>query len=508
MEFELSGVAIRASVPILFLLLCCISSCNISLEVQTPAAPKVSSVLVTTAAPGMAITRTASPTPTATLTIQPINAVRSTNCSPRTDWAIYIVVAGDTLGSIARRTGTTVNLLAEANCLADANQIMAGQQLRIPHSSLDVPTPVGPPTPNGVRVGGQLTISPVIGDEAGWLVLQAGSVVTITWPRAEQLGAVEVNFTLSPPGTGSTPTYIGTDINTADGVSIQWTVPSTGTQGYLEATAGTLGGRVLVDQTQIPLKILAAPQNSGGGVQINSFIVSPNPVQRGGVLTLSWSTSGASRVQIERYSENGRPINELWGRNIPLNGSMTYTLPSEEYFNHISFVLTADPGQASSVSQRADTELVCPFATIFFGCPMTQQTTNLIYQPFDRGYMFARRDTRKVYVLYADTQQWEQFEDTWQGEPIYPSMPEDGSIPCGSSFRPYGALGKVWWSNNPILPTRLGCGTSAQVEYTTPWEEHRGWAAGDTPITINVFHWPTGDNLVLDPSSGWALPPN
>lgn len=295
----------RASVPILFLLLCCISSCNISLEVQTPAAPKVSSVLVTTAAPGMAVTRTASPTPTVTLTIQPINAIRSTNCSPRTDWAVYIVAAGDTLGSIARRTGTTVNLLAEANCLADANQIMAGQQLRIPYNSLDVPTPVGPPT---------------------------------------------------------------------------------------------------------------------------------------------------------------------------------------------------------SVSRNV--ELVCPFATIWFGCPMTQQTTNLIYQPFDRGYMFARRDTRKVYVLYADTQQWEQFEDTWQGEPIYPSMPEDGSIPCGSSFRPYGALGKVWWSNNPILPTRLGCGTSAQVEYMTPWEEHRGWAAGDTPITINVFHWPTGDNLVLDPSSGWALPPN
>jgi LysM repeat protein len=484
-----------------------------SLEVQTPAAPNKGVVVVTTAAPSVtlassvAVTRTASPTLTATLTLQPINTIRLTNCSPRTDWATYIVTAGDTLGSIARRAGATVSLLAEANCLADANQIMAGQQLRIPYNSLDVPTPVGPPTPNGVRVGGQLTVSPVIGNEAGWLVLQAGSTITITWPRAEQLGAVEVNFTLSPPGTGSTPTYIGTDINTADGVSIHWTVPSTGTQGYLEATAGTLGGHVLVDQTQVPLQILAAPHGSGS-VQIVSFTVSPNPVQRGGVLTLSWSTSGASRVQIERYSENGKPINESWGQNIPLNGSMTYALPSEEYFNHISFVLTADPGQTSSVSQRADTELVCPFATIFFGCPMTQQTINLIYQPFDRGYMFARRDTRKVYILYADNNRWEQFEDTWEGEPIYPSMPEDGSIPCGSSFRPYGALGKVWWSNNPIIPTRLGCGTSAQVEYTTPWEEHRGWGAGDTPITINVFHWPDGGILVLDPSSGWGLPPN
>lgn len=311
----------RLGVLILVLVCCVMAGCNMPLKVQTPAAPKMSSVLVTTVAPSVAVTRTASPTPTAPLTLQPINAIRSTNCSPRTDWAIYIVAAGDTLGSIAQRTGTTVGLLAEANCLADANQIMAGQQLRIPYNSLDVPTPVGPPLPSGIRVGGQLTVAPVIGDEAGWLVLQAGSVVTITWPRAEQLGAVEVNFTLSPPGTGSTPVYIGTDINTADGVSIQWTVPSTGTQGYLEATAGTLGGRVLVDQTQIPLKVLAAPQNSGGGVQINSFTVSPN------------------------------------------------------------------------------IELVCPFATIWFGCPITQQTVNLIYQPFERG-ICSRGAIRAKFMFY------------------------------------------------------------------------------------------------------------
>ncbi|MBZ0278073.1 MAG: hypothetical protein K8I60_18140 [Anaerolineae bacterium] len=337
--------------------------------------------------------------------------------------------------------------------------------------------------------------------------MQAGSTVTITWPRAEQLGAVEVNFLFSPPGTGMTPTYIGTDTNTSDGVSMQWTVPLSGTQGYLEARAGTLGGRVLVDQTQEPVKILAAPASSNGNVQITAFTVSPNPVQRGGILTLSWATAGASSVQIVRYSENGVPINETWGRNIPLSGSMTYALPSQEYFNQIAFTLTANPGQPNSVSQRVDIPLVCPFATIYYGCPMNQQTVNVVYQPFEKGVMFGRRDTRKVYVLFNDGS-WEQVDDTWEGEPIYPSMPEDGSIPCGSSFRPYGALGKVWWTNNPILPTRMGCGTAAETEYATPWEEQRGWRPDNTPITINVFRWPDGRVQALNPTSGWSLPPN
>jgi hypothetical protein len=171
-------------------------------------------------------------------------------------------------------------------------------------------------------------------------------------------------------------------------------VPQGGTQGYLEATAGTLGGRVLVDQTQIPLQILASH----------------------------------------------------------------FPIP------------TSTPLAAVSV----------------------------IYQPFEHGNMFGRRDARKVYVLY-DTGFWEYFDDTWEGEPIYPSMPEDGSIPCVNSFRPYGSLGKVWWTHNPILPTRLGCGTAPQTEYTTPWEERRTLMPDNTPIFIHIFQWPDGRTLVLDP---------
>jgi LysM repeat protein len=370
-----------------------LSGCNISLDVQTQAAPNAGVVLVTTPAPSAVSsalsTKPASPTITATTVSQFIGTIPIITCSLRTDWPVYIVSAGDTLGNLAQRTGTTASTLSAANCLTDANLITVGQQLRVPPNSLDVPTPFGPPTPNVVRAGGQLTVSPVIGNEAGWFVLQAGSIVTISWPNAEQLGAVEVKFRLSPPGTNSAPIIIGTDINTVDGVSIQWTVPAGGTQGYLESTAEILGGRV-VDQTQTPLPILAS----------------------------------------------------------------RFPIPTST-----------------------------PIAMI-----------SVIYQPFERGYMFARRDTRKVYVLY-NTGFWEYFDDTWEGEPIYPSMPEDGSIPCVNSFRPYGALGKVWWTHNPILPTRLGCGTAPQTEYTSSWEERQTLMPDNTSI---IFQWPDGRTLVLD----------
>lgn len=45
--------------------------------------------------------------------------------------AVHTVQGGDTLGTIARRYGTTVQALAQANGIADPNQIGVGQQIRI-----------------------------------------------------------------------------------------------------------------------------------------------------------------------------------------------------------------------------------------------------------------------------------------------------------------------------------------------------------------------------------------
>ncbi|MBZ0278071.1 MAG: LysM peptidoglycan-binding domain-containing protein [Anaerolineae bacterium] len=62
--------------------------------------------------------------------------VTQAQCSVRTDWGVYTVVRGDTLYRIALRFNTTVSTLVQGNCLANANRIYVGQQLRVPSGGL------------------------------------------------------------------------------------------------------------------------------------------------------------------------------------------------------------------------------------------------------------------------------------------------------------------------------------------------------------------------------------
>lgn len=59
-------------------------------------------------------------------------SVVSAQCTVRADWPVYVVERGETLARIASRYGVSVDVLVTANCLASANRIFAGQQLRVP----------------------------------------------------------------------------------------------------------------------------------------------------------------------------------------------------------------------------------------------------------------------------------------------------------------------------------------------------------------------------------------
>jgi LysM repeat protein len=73
-----------------------------------------------------------------------INVIYGGPCILRIDWPTYMVVRGDTLSGIARRTGSSVAELTAANCLSDANLLFAGQVLRVPR--LPGAPPVGSPS--------------------------------------------------------------------------------------------------------------------------------------------------------------------------------------------------------------------------------------------------------------------------------------------------------------------------------------------------------------------------
>lgn len=61
--------------------------------------------------------------------------------TPQPGPTLYVVQLGDTLYSISRRYGTTVEAIALANNIANPSRIYAGQQLTIPGGSVPWPTP-------------------------------------------------------------------------------------------------------------------------------------------------------------------------------------------------------------------------------------------------------------------------------------------------------------------------------------------------------------------------------
>jgi LysM repeat protein len=161
-------------------------------------------------------TNTPSISPTATQT----TGGGTTTCVPRTDWiALYTVVAGDTLGSIADRVNSTSSTLAIGNCLANADSIFEGQILRLPQAP-SVPTATQNPAADGPSQQGTIYISAIVSADAGNFFLLRGETVTLRWDDAPG-SLYQVTFVLMG---ASGQNEIGQDTNPSDGISINWTV--------------------------------------------------------------------------------------------------------------------------------------------------------------------------------------------------------------------------------------------------------------------------------------------
>ncbi len=61
-----------------------------------------------------------------------VTSVPPANCPPPTGWIQYQVEAGDSISGLADATGTTVQALVQANCLADPNTLYTGQTIYLP----------------------------------------------------------------------------------------------------------------------------------------------------------------------------------------------------------------------------------------------------------------------------------------------------------------------------------------------------------------------------------------
>lgn len=140
-------------------------------------------ITLPTNTPALPVTSTLPPV---TLAIPP--TATSTPCAPRADWTdSYTIQSGDTLFSIAQRYGLSLAQLQTGNCITDANQIFAGQTLRVPFVA-PTSTPILE-TPTRV----QLTASPTSAQPPGsptpvdanfradQTTLAAGECTTLRW---------------------------------------------------------------------------------------------------------------------------------------------------------------------------------------------------------------------------------------------------------------------------------------------------------------------------------------
>jgi len=169
-----------------------------------------------------------------------------------TGWPAYTIAAGDMLSELARRVGSTVAELSEANCIADADAIAVGQTVFVPRLP-PPPTIVGATlTPEFVspmqipRVGSINASSSLSGDGGSYLLLR-GETITVSWPEGPA-DAAYVEFYVYEPGwtidrAGPNSITIGRDSSGADGWSLEWTVPPD-LSGQLAAFAYRANGGV------------------------------------------------------------------------------------------------------------------------------------------------------------------------------------------------------------------------------------------------------------------------
>jgi LysM repeat protein len=306
-------------------------ACSLSAERETPE-PRVT---MTSAFDNVSDDNDPSPTPRVTQTPRPTNTPQrvvssggTTACTPRSNWQLYTVAAGDTLGSIARRTGTTISELTTANCLRDPNSINTGQQLRVPVAP-QPNTPVPSPT-------GSLDISPIVANVSGSFELQSGVTVTIRWWGAPTSsgGASFVDFYLTNPD-GYTQ-LMNRDNNLNDGAAFNWIVPPA-LNGQVSALAYRTNGSV-VSQTSNQ-GVFVRGSNPNQPVSTGYVAVDPYLYAEGGGYTLktdettrlSWPEAPRDSARVDFIVRNPDGSTDILGTdNTVMDGtSITWKVPRD-----------------------------------------------------------------------------------------------------------------------------------------------------------------------------------
>ncbi|MBZ0299038.1 MAG: LysM peptidoglycan-binding domain-containing protein [Anaerolineae bacterium] len=158
---------------------------------------------------------TPEPTPAAGDNIRP-------GCTPRSDWPLFTVPPGMNLSTLAFFGNTTIDALAEANCLINVDALFAGQDLRVPPGF----PPTAPPEFGSPVTRSRVGLSPYVQFTDGWYEVQPGATVSLGWEPALPAEVTTIEFYATSAAANAQPVLIAVDSTGGDNLWISWTVPA------------------------------------------------------------------------------------------------------------------------------------------------------------------------------------------------------------------------------------------------------------------------------------------
>ncbi len=201
---------------------------------------------------------------------------------------------------------------------------------------------------------------------------------------------------------------------------------------------------------------------------INEFSATPEAIERGGQVTITWSVSGADVVSVGQIDPNGafvRPEEEL-----PPVGSRTFTAFEFDFYTS-DFFLYAGDETGNGLTQTIAVPVECPYEYFFVNeevlagtCPLNEaEQIPAAHQLYEAGEMIWRSDRTEIVVLYSDGT-YQRFDDTYEeGEEL--QYPEELGEPPHEDALPIRGFGKVW-SQNASVRAKLGWATGHEIAYT------------------------------------------
>lgn len=198
---------------------------------------------------------------------------------------------------------------------------------------------------------------------------------------------------------------------------------------------------------------------------ITSFTADVTEADPGDTITLSWATSGATRVTLYHMMPTGQ-FGRFW--DVEPQGTFDYDIAPQER-NRTSFVLAASDPADNYVQEGLSITLRCPDEWFFAGAPDICPAAAALNSPaaeqhFEGGTMIWVQVEDRIYVLFDSGQYaWQAYRDEWDpGEPE--SDPE--LTPPAGRYQPVRGFGQVWRQNSDVRD-RLGWAVDRESAFTT-----------------------------------------